>query len=59
MDDEGGDGAAVIRDLRAWLDDWKVDAKIIAASVRGPADVRRAVPSWIGQATLAAVPRPA
>ncbi|MFJ4185180.1 transaldolase family protein [Kitasatospora sp. NPDC089509] len=43
IDDEGGDGAAVIRDLRRWLDDWQVDAKIIAASVRGTADVRRSM----------------
>lgn len=43
VDDEGGDGAAVIRDCRTWLDDWQVDAKIIAASVRGPADVRRSM----------------
>ncbi|MFL6087499.1 MAG: winged helix-turn-helix transcriptional regulator [Mycobacterium sp.] len=27
--------------------------------VSGPADVRRGIPEWIGQATLAAVPRPA
>jgi len=43
IDDEGGDGAAVIRDVRNWLDDWGFDAKIIAASVRGPADVRRSM----------------
>ena len=30
-----------------------------SVTVSGPADVRRAIPSWIGQATLAAVPRPA
>jgi hypothetical protein len=28
-------------------------------SIAGPADVRRAVPTWLGQSTLAAVPRPA
>ena len=27
--------------------------------VTGPADVRRRIPSWLGQSTLAAVPRPA
>jgi DNA-binding HxlR family transcriptional regulator len=30
-----------------------------ALSVEGPADVRRQVPGWLGQMTLAAVPRPA
>jgi DNA-binding HxlR family transcriptional regulator len=29
------------------------------AAVSGPAEVRRAIPSWIGQGTKAAVPRPA
>jgi DNA-binding HxlR family transcriptional regulator len=29
------------------------------AAISGPADARRAVPTWVGQATLAAVPRPA
>ena len=30
-----------------------------SVAVSGPADVRRAIPSWIGQGSLAAVPRPA
>jgi hypothetical protein len=30
-----------------------------AAAISGPADARRAIPTWVGQATLAAVPRPA
>jgi DNA-binding HxlR family transcriptional regulator len=30
-----------------------------SVKVSGPADVRRAIPEWVGQATLAAVPRPA
>ena len=28
-------------------------------AVTGPADIRRAVPTWIGQSSLAEVPRPA
>lgn len=43
VDDEGGDGAAVVSELRHWLDDWGFDSKIIAASVRGTADVRRSI----------------
>ena len=30
-----------------------------SVSVSGPADVRRAIPSWIGQSDAAAIPRPA
>jgi hypothetical protein len=30
-----------------------------SVSVSGPADVRRAVPSWIGQSDAASIPRPA
>ena len=30
-----------------------------SVAVSGPADVRRAIPSWIGQGAKAAVPRPA
>jgi DNA-binding HxlR family transcriptional regulator len=39
--------------------DWSHALLDGAVAVSGPADVRRAVPSWIGQATSAAVPRPA
>jgi hypothetical protein len=30
-----------------------------SVTVSGPADVRRSIATWIGQSTLAAVPRPA
>jgi hypothetical protein len=30
-----------------------------SVAVSGPADVRRAIPSWVGQSLLSAVPRPA
>ena len=30
-----------------------------SATIEGPADVRRAVPKWLGQSKLASVPRPA
>ncbi len=39
--------------------DWSHALLDGSVSVSGPAEVRRAVPTWIGQATLAAVPRPA
>jgi DNA-binding HxlR family transcriptional regulator len=39
--------------------DWSQAQLDGSVAVSGPADVRRAIPSWIGQATLAAVPRPA
>jgi DNA-binding HxlR family transcriptional regulator len=39
--------------------DWSQAQLDGSVTVSGPADVRRAIPSWIGQATLAAVPRPA
>lgn len=46
---------------RIWRGDcsWQQALLDGSAAVSGPADVRRAVPSWIGQASLAAVPRPA
>ncbi|MFE2296926.1 transaldolase family protein [Streptomyces sp. NPDC059445] len=43
VDDEGGDGAAVIEEVRRWLDRWGYHTEIIAASLRGPGDVRRAM----------------
>lgn len=43
IDDEGGDGAAVLADSRRWLDFWSMDTKLVAASIRGPADARRAM----------------
>lgn len=43
IDDEGGDGAAVIAECRRFLDAWSMDAKLVAASIRGPADARRAM----------------
>jgi hypothetical protein len=51
--------------LRALTRIWRGDVDWAHAQldgsvkVSGPADVRRAIPGWVGQATLAAVPRPA
>jgi len=46
---------------RIWRGDvsWQHALLDGSAAVAGPADVRRAVPSWIGQSALSAVPRPA
>jgi hypothetical protein len=64
--DPGYDVAATIETslrmlTRIWRGDvgWSHALLDGSVAVSGPADVRRAVPSWIGQATLAAVPRPA
>ncbi|HEV7851252.1 MAG TPA: helix-turn-helix domain-containing protein [Mycobacterium sp.] len=64
--DPGYDVAATIQTslrmlTRIWRGDvsWRhalLDGSVI---ISGEADVRRAVPSWIGQSSLAAVPRPA
>jgi DNA-binding HxlR family transcriptional regulator len=44
-----------------WRGDMSWQHALLDGSVRvtGPADVRRRIPSWLGQSTLAAVPRPA
>jgi transaldolase len=42
IDDEGHDGAAVIRQTRQWLDAWGSPAKLIAGSMRGTVDVQKA-----------------
>lgn len=46
---------------RIWRGDtgWSPALLDGSVSVSGPVDVRRAVPSWIGQSTAAAIPRPA
>jgi DNA-binding HxlR family transcriptional regulator len=46
---------------RIWRGDvsWQHALLDGTVAVSGPADVRRGIPEWIGQATLAAVPRPA
>jgi DNA-binding HxlR family transcriptional regulator len=46
---------------RIWRGDigWSQALLDGSVAISGPADVRRAVPSWVGQAALAAVPRPA
>jgi hypothetical protein len=46
---------------RIWRGDvsWKHALLDGTVRVSGPADVRRSIPAWIGQAALAAVPRPA
>jgi transaldolase len=40
--DEGNDPAIVIRNVRAWLDDWKYAAKIIVGSIRTVMDIQSA-----------------
>lgn len=46
---------------RIWRGDigWSQALLDGSVAVSGPADVRRAIPSWIGQSASAAVPRPA
>lgn len=43
IDDEGGDGARVIAACRRWVDDWKMDVTLVAASMRSPRDVQRSM----------------
>lgn len=64
--DPGFDATATVTtSLRTLTEIWRGDVSWSQAlrnqSVRidGPSDVRRAVPTWIGQSQLAAVPRPA
>ncbi|BCI52461.1 HxlR family transcriptional regulator [Mycolicibacterium litorale] len=64
--DPGYDVAATVqaslRTLTAlWRGDitWQRALHDGSVAVSGPAEVRRAVPAWIGHSTLAAVPRPA
>jgi DNA-binding HxlR family transcriptional regulator len=47
--------------IRIWRGDvgWQHALLDGTVAVSGPADVRRGIPEWIGQATLASVPRPA
>src|SRR5713226_226132 len=40
--DEGNDPAVTIRSVRAWLDQWKSPAQIIAGSIRSALDVQNA-----------------
>jgi len=57
--------ATVATSLRTLTEIWRGDRswtqalKEGAVAVTGPTGVRRAVPGWLGQAPLAAVPRPA
>jgi hypothetical protein len=46
---------------RIWRGDvgWQHASLDGSLAVSGPADVRRVIPTWIGQSSLAAVPRPA
>jgi DNA-binding HxlR family transcriptional regulator len=58
-------GGAIETSLRTLIRIWRGDLGWSHAlldgsvAVSGPADVRRAIPSWIGQGSSAAVPRPA
>lgn len=40
--DEGHDAGQVVRQTRAWLDDWHLPTRIIAGSLRNPIDVQQA-----------------
>ncbi|EHB48723.1 transcriptional regulator, HxlR family [Mycolicibacterium rhodesiae JS60] len=57
--------ATVSTSLRTLTQIWRGDRSWsrslldAAVTIDGPAQVRRAVPTWVGQSTLAAVPRPA
>ena len=64
--DPGYDVAAVVStNLRTltqiWRGDlsWKRSLLDGSVTIDGPSDARRAVPTWLGQSTSAAVPRPA
>ena len=64
--DPGFDVTATVRtSLRAMTEIWRGDRAWVDAlragrvEVEAPREVARAVPSWIGQSLLAAVPRPA
>lgn len=64
--DPGYDVAATVScSLRTLIHIWRGDSSWSSAlldgsvSIDGPADVRRAVPTWIGQAPIAAIARPA
>ncbi|HYN30466.1 MAG TPA: winged helix-turn-helix transcriptional regulator [Dermatophilaceae bacterium] len=63
--DPGHEVTATVRgDLRALTEVWRGDVsweRALAGGrlvVEGPAEARRSVPRWLGQSTLAAVPRP-
>ena len=57
--------ATISTDVRSLAQIWRGDSSwqrsLLDGSVAisGPADVRRAVPGWLGQSSLAGVPRPA
>jgi DNA-binding HxlR family transcriptional regulator len=60
--DVTGTVATSLRTLtRIWRGDvgWQHALSDGSVAVSGPADVRRAIPAWIGQGTMATVPRPA
>lgn len=64
--DPGFDVAATVEtSLRALTQIWRGDTSWSrallegAVTLSGPSDVRRAIPIWLGQGSLAAVPRPA
>ena len=64
--DPGYDVAAVVSTnlltlTQIWRGDlsWKRSVLDGSVTIDGPSDVRRAVPTWLGQSTAAAVPRPA
>jgi hypothetical protein len=46
---------------QVWRGDLSWDRAVVDGSVAisGPSEVRRAVPAWLGQSSLAGVPRPA
>jgi transaldolase len=53
IDDEGGDGAGVVARARRWIDRWGLSTKLVAASLRGAADVQR---GWDAGADCVTVP---
>jgi transaldolase len=52
VDDHGGDGMELIREIRAIYDNYDYDTEILAASVRGPEHVRDAAIAGADCATL-------
>ncbi len=51
--DEGNDPAVVIRNVRHWLDDWEISARIIVGSIRTVMDIQSAA---LGGAHIITIP---
>jgi len=52
LDDHGGDGAALVQEIRAVYDQYEFDTDVLAASIRSPAHVRAVALAGADCATL-------